>query len=255
MLVKVQNDTKRRDKLWQAYKQHDDQGARDELLTEYLPLVKYVAGRLAINLPSNVDVDDLESFGFFGLMDALTKFDASRKIKFETYASTRIRGAIIDGMRSMDWVPRSTRAKARSLEKQILRLTNDLGRNPEDQEVAAALEISPDRYYDLLNEVSSAYLFSLDEPVATGKSGDSLKVLDLVIDENEAPEEAILEDETLQELTQAIESLTEREQLMLALYYKEELTLKEIGHVLEVSESRVSQIHTKVIATLRSKLG
>lgn len=253
--MKEQKDLMRQDKLWHAYKQYDDQEARDELLIEYLPLVKYVAGRVAINLPSNVELDDLESFGFFGLMDALTKFDADRNIKFETYASTRIRGAIIDGMRSMDWVPRSTRSKARSLEKEILRLTNDLGRNPEDQEVAAALEISPERYYDLLNEVSSAYLFSLDEPVVTGKSDDSLKVLDLVIDEDETTEDTILAEETVQELTEAIESLPEREQLMLSLYYKEELTLKEIGHVLEVSESRVSQIHTKVVATLRSKLG
>lgn len=250
----VHKEQKRLEQMWRAFKHKKDTKARDELVLEYIPLVKYVAGRLAINLPSSVDLGDLESFGFFGLLDALDKFDETRSIKFETYASTRIRGSIIDGMRSLDWVPRSTRSKARQLENQIFELTNQLGRNPEDTELAAALELSPEHYYELLNEVKGVNLFSLDETVATSKAGDNLKVLDLVIDSEEPPEQRLLQGEALDELIAAVESLNEREQLVLALYYQEDLTLKEIGHVLEVSESRVSQIHTKAILSLRSKL-
>jgi len=213
-----------------------------------------VAGRMAMNLPSSVETGDLESFGFFGLLDALDKFDETRQIKFETYAATRIRGAILDGLRSMDWVPRSVRSKIRMLEKQVYELTNELGRSPSDSEVAAALDLTPERYYELLTEVKGVNLFSLDETIATDKEGDSLKIVDLVIDSDGLPEHKIVETESVEELTAAVESLSEREQLVLALYYHEGLTLKEIGHVLEVSESRVSQIHTKAVMTLRRKL-
>lgn len=154
----------------------------------------------------------------------------------------------------MDWVPRSTRSKARSLETQIYRLTNELGRNPEDSEIAAALDVSPERYYELLNEVRGTTLFSLDEAVTTDSQNDNLKLLDLVIDKDISHDERLLQNEIVEELSGAIEKLSEREQLVLALYYYEELTLKEIGHVLDVSESRVSQIHTKAILTLRSML-
>ncbi len=242
------------DLIWDAYKNNNDLKARDLLLEEYIPLVKYVAGRLALSLPHNVETGDLESFGFFGLLDAMEKYDQLRNIKFETYASTRIRGAIIDGLRSMDWVPRSTRSKARSLKTQIYRLTNELGRNPEDSEIAAALDVSPERYYELLNEVRGTTLFSLDEAVTTDSQNDNLKLLDLVIDKDISHDERLLQNEIVEELSGAIEKLSEREQLVLALYYYEELTLKEIGHVLDVSESRVSQIHTKAILTLRSML-
>ena len=242
------------DQLWNAYKKTNDIQARDQLLDEYIPLVKYVAGRMAMNLPSSVEIGDLESFGFFGLLDALEKFDETRNIKFETYAATRVRGAILDGLRSMDWVPRSIRSKIRTLENQVYVLTNELGRSPTDNEIAAALELTPERYYELLTEVKGVNLFSLDETVTTDKEGDSLKVLDLVIDGDALPDQRVVQNESLEELTAAIEGLSERERLVLALYYHEELTLKEIGHVLEVSESRVSQIHTKAILTLRSKL-
>lgn len=251
--VTGRKDQERIAHLWQLYKQTNDNQARDELISEYIPLVKYVAGRLAMNLPSSVELDDLESLGFFGLLDAIEKFDESRNIKFETYASTRIRGAIIDGLRAMDWVPRSTRSKARALEAQIFQLTNELGRNPSDHEVAAALDLTPERYYTMLDEVRGTTLFSLDESVATDQSGQSLKMADLVVDQNQAnPDEQIIQDEVLEELTDAITQLNEREQLVLSLYYHDELTLKEIGHILEVSESRVSQIHTKAILTLQS---
>lgn len=250
----TQDEQQRLDQLWTAYKKNNDQDARNQLLDAYIPLVKYVAGRMAMNLPSSVETGDLESFGFFGLLDALDKFDETRQIKFETYAATRIRGAILDGLRSMDWVPRSVRSKIRMLEKQVYELTNELGRSPSDSEVAAALDLTPERYYELLTEVKGVNLFSLDETIATDKAGDSLKIVDLVIDSDGLPEHKIVETESVEELTAAVESLSEREQLVLALYYHEGLTLKEIGHVLEVSESRVSQIHTKAVMTLRRKL-
>ncbi len=242
------------DQLWTIYKKTNDEKFRDELLSAYIPLVKYIAGRLAINLPSSVETGDLESFGFFGLLDAVEKYDEARNVKFETYASTRIRGAILDGLRSLDWVPRSTRSKVRVLENQVVKLTNELGRSPSDSEVASALGVSADRYYELLTEVKGINLFSLDETVAMENAGDNLKILDLVVDQDILPAHQIIQSETIDELAVAVERLSEREQLVLALYYHEELTLKEIGHVLEVSESRVSQIHTKAISTLRSKL-
>jgi len=253
--VTLQRDQERVAQLWQDYKKTQDVQVRDALIDEYISLVKYVAGRMAINLPNSVELDDLESLGFFGLLDAIEKFDETRNIKFETYASTRIRGAIIDGLRAMDWVPRSTRSKARTLENQIYELTNELGRNPSDEEVAAALELTPERYYEMLDEVRGATLFSLDETIVTEKAGQSLKMSDLVVDQDQpTTEQRLLQQELLEELATAISQLSEREQLVLSLYYHDELTLKEIGHILEVSESRVSQIHTKAILTLQGKL-
>lgn len=249
-----QNQQDRIDQLWNTYKKTNDDQARDQLLDEYIPLIKYVAGRMAMNLPSSVEVGDLESFGFFGLLDAVEKFDETRNIKFETYAAKRIRGAILDGLRSMDWVPRSVRSKFRTLENQVYQLTNELGRSPTDREVAAALDVSSERYYELLTEVKGVNLFSLDETLVTDKEGDSLKVLDLVIDKDVPPDRRVVQNESIEELTTAVEALSEREQLVLALYYHEELTLKEIGHVLGVSESRVSQIHTKAVLALRNRL-
>lgn len=207
-----------------------------------------------MNLPSSVDVGDLESFGFFGLLDALEKYDAARNTKFETYATTRIRGAIIDGLRSLDWVPRGTRSKARLVESQIYELTNDLGRTPTNEEVAAALGLGLEEYYGILSELKGANLFSLDEAAASDQTADNLKILDLVVDQALLPDQQVVEQESVEELAAAIEELPEREQLVLALYYHEDLTLKEIGHVLQVSESRVSQIHTKAIMTLRKRL-
>ncbi|HHT42812.1 MAG TPA: FliA/WhiG family RNA polymerase sigma factor [Firmicutes bacterium] len=250
----MQNDQNRIEELWHRYKQAGDLQAREQLLEEHIPLVKYVAGRLAMNLPSSVDVGDLESFGFFGLLDALEKYDAARNTKFETYATTRIRGAIIDGLRSLDWVPRSTRSKARLVESQIYELTNDLGRTPTNEEVAAALGLGLEEYYGILSELKGANLFSLDEAAASDQTADNLKILDLVVDQALLPDQQVVEQESVEELAAAIEELPEREQLVLALYYHEDLTLKEIGHVLQVSESRVSQIHTKAIMTLRKRL-
>lgn len=240
--------------LWRNYKKNNDMRARELLIEQYTPLVKYVAGRLAMNMPSNVEIDDLESYGIFGLLDAIEKYDETRNVKFETYASTRIRGAIIDGLRAVDWVPRSVRSKARRLEEQIQELTNTLGRYPTDSEIAAALDVSEEHYFEMLDEVKSTSLLSLDENIGTEKSDDTITMVDLVADPNEDVDHKILHHESLEELAAAIDELSERERLVISLYYHDDLTLKEIGHILEVSESRISQIHTKAILTLRSKL-
>ncbi|NLJ80640.1 MAG: FliA/WhiG family RNA polymerase sigma factor [Firmicutes bacterium] len=247
-------DRENLEQLWHNFKQKQDLEARDRLIDEYIPLVKYLAGRLAINLPSCVEFGDLESFGFFGLLDALEKYDPARNVKFETYASQRIRGAILDGLRASDWVPRSTRSKGRVLENKIQELTNRLGRNPSDEELAAALDLSREAYYEMLDEVKGANLLSLDETVTRDDNGDQFSILEVVADQGDPVDHRLLRQETVRELEIAVAALSEREQLVLSLYYHQELTLKEIGHVLEVSESRISQIHTKAVLTLKQKL-
>lgn len=246
----------REEQLWQEYHQKKTSAAREVLILEYAPLVKYVAGRVAIGLPSNVEYDDLVSYGIFGLMDAIEKYDHLRGIKFETYAIARIRGAILDGLRSNDWVPRSVRQKAKELERTCLELENRLGRYATDQEVAEALHISIDEFYQLLSEVSCTTLSSLDEIWLTrNPEDDSVRVLDLVENESSINPENQVEIEELREaLTKAIDALSERERMVITLYYYEGLTLKEIGEILSISESRVSQIHTKAIFRLQGRL-
>jgi len=248
------NQTAQADRLWERFKAKQDKQARQALIELYAPLVKYVAGRLAMHMPSNVEVEDLEGYGAFGLLDAIDKFDPERDVKFETYAVTRIRGAIIDGLRSADWVPRSTRVKAKALERTIQELTNQLGRAPTDDETAAALEVSKERYYQMLDEVRGATLISLDELVGGDSPEEAVRISDLVINDDSPIDSDLIRSESLAELTAAIEELSERERLVLALYYHDGLTLKEIGHVLGVTESRVSQIHTKAILNLRARL-
>lgn len=240
--------------LWHGFKQDMDQKAKEQLISHYAPLVKYVAGRLRINLPENVEFDDLVSYGTFGLLDAMDKFELDRGVKFETYASTRIRGAMIDGLRAVDWVPRSVRAKARQIEQQIHQLEHMYGRTPADHEVAVALDLSMDKYYSTLDDIRVTSLISLDEVVNPESCDEPLRMLDLVRDEQASVDESLLNQELLNALGEAIDSLPERERLVVSLYYHEGLTLKEIGYVLEVSESRVSQLHTKAILSLRSKL-
>ena len=240
--------------LWTRYKEHHDERRLAEDYRHYAPLVKYVAGRLAIHMPNNVELEDLESYGAFGLLDAIEKFDPQRDVKFETYATTRIRGAIIDGLRSCDWVPRSTRAKARALEKKIQELTHNLGRTPTDEEVAAALELPKDKYFQMLDEVRGTTLISLDDVVGGESPQEALRLSDLVTADEPPIDHDLIRSESLTELAAAIEELSDRERMVLSLYYKDGLTLKEIGHVLGVSESRVSQIHTKALLNLRAKL-
>ncbi|NLW47771.1 MAG: RNA polymerase sigma factor WhiG [Firmicutes bacterium] len=248
----AQND----EALWQSYLISKSPATRETIILKYAPLVKYVAGRVAIGLPSNVEFDDLVSFGVFGLMDAIEKYDLSRGIKFETYAIARIRGAILDGLRSNDWVPRSVRQKARELERACAELENRLGRSATDQEISEVMNISIQDFYQLLSEVSCTTLSSLDELwMVHSNDDDSVRVLDLVKNnDSEDPLHQVEIEEVKTTLANAIESLPERERMVIALYYYEGLTLKEIGEIMEISESRVSQIHTKAIFRLRGRL-
>ncbi len=241
---------------WERYKNDGSLEARDELILAYVPLVKYVAGRISVGLPSNVDFDDLVSYGFFGLVDAVEKFDPDRGVKFETYAVARIKGAVIDGLRSVDWVPRSVRQKAKELESTVAALEGKLGRPATDQEISEALGISLEQYYELLSQVKGISLASLDE-VWTGDPDEEgkLRFGQMIEDKwSEDPGATVEDVEVKRVLAEAIDQLPERERLVIALYYYEGLTLKEIGEVLGVSESRISQIHTKAIVRFRGRL-
>lgn len=242
--------------LWKEFHHGGSDAAREQLIVEYSSLVKYVAGRVAIGLPPNVEFDDLVSYGIFGLMDAIDKFDPDRGIKFETYAIARIRGAIMDGLRNNDWVPRSVRQKAKELEKVCNELENQLGRYATDQEISTSLQVSLDEFHRMLNEVSCTTLSSLDEIWLTKKPDDeNVRVLDLIENEDSLnPEELVEISELKAALAKAIDGLSEREKYVISLYYYEGLTLKEIGETLSISESRVSQIHTKAIFRLKGRL-
>lgn len=244
-------------RLWYEYQQLRSPAAREALILQYASLVKYVAGRIAIGLPPNVDFDDLVSYGIFGLMDAIDKYEAARGIKFETYAIARIRGAILDGLRSNDWVPRSVRQKAREVERTCLDLENRLGRSATDQEISEAMNLSLQEFHQMLSEISCTTLSSLDELwTAHNPEDESVRVLDLVENpDSEDPEQQVEMEELRRALAKAIDALPERDRLVITLYYYEGLTLKEIGEILEISESSVSQIHTKAVLRLRGRLG
>ncbi|MCW2277917.1 FliA/WhiG family RNA polymerase sigma factor [Heliophilum fasciatum] len=242
--------------LWTRYKVHHDRVARDELIVLYAPLVKYVAGRLAIGLPSNVDRDDLYSYGVFGLIDAIEKFDPTRGLKFETYAVSRVRGSMFDGLRAMDWVPASVRQRAKELEKLLHSLSGKLGRVATDQEVAEAMGITEAEYQKLLHDLQATSLLSLDEPWTTdGGKSESVRLLDTLIDvRGHDPVTAAEVSELRNTLIRSIDRLPEKERLVITLYYYEDLTLKEIGSLMNLSESRISQLHTKAILRLRGQL-
>jgi len=221
----------------------------------YAPLVKYVAGRMASGLPAHVDEADLISYGLIGLINAIERFDLEREIKFETYAITRIKGAIIDELRSLDWVPRSVRAKARAIEKANAKLEHELQRAPTDEEMARELGYTLEEFQDALLQISNSSVAALDELwSASDSSGDQVSLLDTLTDES-APDPAVVMDQTdlKERVAEAIGRLPEREKLVIALYYYENLTLREIGEVLGVTESRVSQLHTKAVLRLRSR--
>lgn len=242
--------------VWIQYKENNNIEARDELIVYYAHLVKYVANRLAINLSSLVEVEELISYGIEGLIDAIEKFDLNRNIKFETYAITRIRGSMIDGLRSMDWVPVSVRQKSKELEKVYTSLEGKLGRSATDMEVAQELGISLDNLSTMLREVASTTILSLDD-FLPGEDGDERKkrIVDLLEDQNPDDALAIVEFGEVKELlVKSISRLPEKEKIVVYLYYYEGLTLKEIGAVLSLSESRISQLHTKAILRLRGSL-
>ncbi len=227
---------------------------RNDLVKKNLKLVNFIVSRLAIGLPSHVDRRDLVSSGVIGLIDAANHFDPKKGVKFETYASTRIKGAIIDELRALDWIPRSTREKSKEVEKTILSLIGKLGRFPNDKEIADKLDWDMDKYYKTMDQISGTALLSLDEIIATTTGGDNIKRIDLLKGDTESPLKDIERRELADKIVKIIGGLSEQEKLVIALYYYEELTLKEIGMVLKVSESRVSQIHTTAILKIRARL-
>ena len=242
--------------MWRRYKGAGDPQARERLVVAYSPLVKYVAGRMASGLPSHVDEADLVSYGLGGLINAIERFEPERAIKFETYAITRIKGAIIDELRSLDWVPRSVRARAREFERANQKLEHQLQRAPTDEEMAAELGIEVQDFQDALLQISNSSVAALDEMWNVGdSSGDQVSLLDTLRDENAPDPSAIVDQGELRDrVADAISRLPEREKLVIALYYYENLTLREIGEVLGVTESRVSQLHTKAVLRLRGRL-
>ena len=230
-------------------------GDRDRLILTYAPLVKYVAGRLGSGLPAHVDEGDLISYGLLGLISAIERYDPDRDIKFETYAIVRIKGAIIDELRALDWVPRSVRSRAREIERAIAELEAKVGRAPTDEEIAHKIGISQDELEESLTDISRSSIAALDELWSGGADGDQVSLLDTIEDQaGPRPADALDETEVRETLADAIARLPEREKLVITLYTYEELTLREIGEVLGVTESRVSQLHTKAVLRLRSRL-
>jgi RNA polymerase sigma factor FliA len=241
--------------LWARYKDKNESDARDQLILNYSPLVKYVAGRLASSLPQTVDTADLISYGIFGLIDAIEKFDLERAIKFETYAIARIKGAIIDELRAMDWVPRSVRSRAREIEQAYISLENELRCVPSDQEVADRMGITLKEFHGILTKLSYTSVVSFEELWVGGERDDSQSAIGSIRDETADDPVVMFESAEIKDiLAEAIDRLPEREKTVIALYYYEGLTLKEIGLVLGVTESRVSQLHTKAVLRLRARL-
>jgi RNA polymerase sigma factor for flagellar operon FliA len=242
--------------LWEGFKDSGDLQLRERLILHYSPLVKYVAGRVGVGLPPNIEQADLVSYGIFGLIDAIEKFDLERAIKFETYAISRIRGAIIDELRAIDWIPRSVRYKAREVEKAYAALEGQLHRTPTEAEVAEQMGIRLEDLHAIFSQVSFVNVVALDELLNVGgEKGDKLSLVDTLEDTRaEDPVVAFESEETKYLLAKAINTLPEREKIVVTLYYYEGLTLAEIGQVLGVTESRICQMHTKAVLQLRGKL-
>ena len=224
-----------RKKLLEEYAKTKSTDTREKIILEYAPLVKVVAGRLSVYLGYNVEYEDLVSYGIFGLIDAIDKFDCFKEVKFETYASLRIRGAILDQIRKMDWIPRTIRQKQKRIETVIREIEQETGHNASDEEIAEKLGISDDEYLDWQSQMKVTGLVSLNEYMEQ--------------------EEKVEREELTRMLGEALQLLTEKEQKVITLYYYEELTLKEISSILEVSESRVSQLHTRALQKMRTKMG
>ena len=238
--------------LCQAYRSAKEPAIKEKLILEYAPLVKLVAGRISIHIGQYVDFDDLISYGIFGLIDAIDKFNMDKGVKFETYASLRIRGEIIDNIRRLDWIPRTLRQKSKQLDKYYSNLESELGREPTYEEIAERMETSVDEVKDLMQKSSALSLISLDDYIDTNKD---VTVADVVQTKADTPDLSYEKKEVKEILINAINKLTEKEKKVVTLYYFEELTLKEISKVMSVSESRISQIHSKAIVKLQNKLG
>ncbi len=238
--------------MWESYRVQPSREARDRLILHYSPLVKYVAGRVGAGLPQNVEQADLVSYGIFGLIDAIEKFDPARGFKFETYAISRIKGAILDGLRSIDWVPRSVRTRGRDVERAFSKLEAQLHRSPTERELAEELGYTESQLHQVLGQLSLTGVAALDEML--GDRGDSTTLADTIPDQADGPMAMLEQRELRSQLAAAIDRMPEREKVVLSLYYFESFTLAQIGEVLGVTESRVSQIHTKSVLQLRSRL-
>ena len=241
-----------REKLWESYQKNPVSEIREQIIIEYSPLVKLVAGRLSMYLGYNVEYEDLVSYGIFGLIDAIDKFDRSKDVKFETYASLRIRGAILDQIRKMDWIPRAVRQKQKKIDEAIKNIEMKTGKTALDEEIASELGVSEDEYLNWQSQLKVTNVVSLNEFVEQGTE----PAMDATKNSHFAqPEDVVAESELKEVLAQSLETLTEKERRVIELYYYEELTLKEISSILEVSESRISQLHTRALAKMKKKMG
>lgn len=241
-------------KLWEDYASTKSPEIREKIILEYAPLVKVVAGRLSMYLGYNVEYEDLVSYGIFGLIDAIDKFDCLKDVKFETYASLRIRGAILDQIRKMDWIPRTIRQKQKRIDAAIKEIETQYGRSATDEEIAQILGITDDEYLDWQSQMKITNVVSLNEFLEQGSevSNEAGSTKSAAFD---SPEEILERDELKKMLAQALELLTEKERKVILLYYYEDLTLKEISNILEVSESRISQLHTRALQKMRGRMG
>ncbi|GMO61963.1 MAG: RNA polymerase sigma factor WhiG [Treponemataceae bacterium] len=248
-------ESKTEDELWVEFKKTKSPALRDNFIRQYMPLVKYVAGKVATGMPGSVEFDDLVGFGQFGLLDAINRFDPEKNVKFKTYAVTRIRGAIFDELRQLDWIPRSVRQKSRELEEAIGRLESKLGRVASDAEIAESLGISEDELHHTVMKVSTTSMLSLNDIWSASDNADHTSIGDSIEAPSSLNPDVIVEREEVRRIiAESINELPEKEKLVLVLYYHEDLTFKEIGQVLNVSESRISQLHTKANHRLRAKL-
>lgn len=248
-------EQKTEEELWIEFRKTESIQLRDAFIRQYMPLVKYVAGKVAVGMPGNIEFDDLVGFGQFGLLDAINKFDPEKNVKFKTYAVTRIRGAIFDELRQMDWVPRSVRQKSREIEDTIVELESRLGRTASDEEIASAMNMSLDDFHHAMLKVSGTSVLSLNDVWYSGEDSDKMSIGDSIESPSSLNPDVIVEREEIKRvITEAINELPEKEKMVLVLYYHEDLTFKEIGQVLQVSESRISQLHASANTRLRAKL-
>ena len=245
-------DETSRKKLWVEYAKAKKPELREKIILEYAPLVKVVAGRLSMYLGYNVEYEDLVSYGIFGLIDAIDKFDSMKEVKFETYASLRIRGSILDQIRKMDWIPRTIRQKQKRIDAVMRSVEAEKGRPASDEEIAAGLGITDEEYTDWQSQMKITSVVSLNEYLEQGSEIPSDANASRHFD---SPEKVMEQGELAQMLRESLTLLTEKERRVIELYYYEELTLKEISHVLEVTESRVSQLHTKALQKMKTKMG
>ncbi len=241
-----------KNRLWEEYEKTKAPELREKIILEYAPLVKIVAGRLSMYLGNNVEYEDLTSYGIFGLIDAIEKFDIKKEVKFETYASLRIRGSILDQIRKMDWIPRTLRQKQKKIETVTKEIETETGRTATDEEIAEQLGISQEEYVNIQSQMKVTNVVSLNEYMEQGAEPVKAASGSVKFD---GPEEAMEKEELKLRIKEALELLTEKEKKVIILYYYEELTLKEISNILEVTESRISQLHTKGLMKMRKKLG